>query len=573
MGNALKDSGKIDEAIACYTTAIQIRPQFPDAYSNLASAYKDGGRLDDAITCYRQALSLRPNFPDALSNLVHTLVMVCDWRTRDEDFAQLGKMIEEQLAQPDSLVAAQPFHGLVYPLTLQQQQNIAMRFAARCKVNVALLDFPAFRFRGKRSNERLRVGYVSSDFGNHPLAHLCQSIFGMHDRSRIEVYCFALTPNDGSPYRARIEREVEHFIDISTVQNGEAAKIIHSKQIHILVNLNGYTKGARNEIFALQPAPVQCSFMGFCGTLGADYVQYAVVDRVVVPEESQEFYTEKLIVMPDSYFANDHKQSARFVLDHKEEQATKVAVDVGSESDVAAASAGDVGQQSGGAKKASSSAPLREKYNIPEDKFVFANFNQCYKLDPETFRCWCRIVNGTPNSILWLLRFPALAESNLRAEAKKNGLNDDRLIFTDVEPREDHLKRGVLADLFLDTPVCNAHTTGCDILWSGTPMLTCMGSKMASRVAASLLRACGVEKELVTSSLEEYEKAAIDLGTNPNNVYDLRKRLEIARHTCPLFDTARWVENLEKGFELVWARHERGLIPANVFPDVRAGSE
>ncbi|ETK73827.1 hypothetical protein F442_19652 [Phytophthora nicotianae P10297] len=532
MGNVFKDLCRLEEAIQCYSTAIRLKPQFPDAYSNLASAYKDGGRLDDAITCYRKALALRPHFPDAFANYFHSMVFICDWQSRKQDTETLQRFVDEQLSVDDVLPSVQPFHALVYPLSMQRFQDISRRYAERAKLNVSLVDLPPMRFKSKRASERLRIGYVSSDLGNHPLAHLMQSVFGMHDKSKYEVFCYATSPDDGSIWRKQISTSVEHFVDICALSNGDAARTIHADGIHILVNLNGYTKGARNEIFALQPAPVQVSYMGFCGTLGADYIQYMVGDATVVPPEYRRYFTEKQINMPHSYFVNDHKQSARDVLD-------------------------------------TDKCPTRADYGVPEDKFVFCNFNQVYKIDPVTFTTWMNILKRVPNSVLWLLRFPPIAEANIRAEARARGVKDQtRLIFTDVAPKDEHLKRGYLADLFLDTPECNAHTTGCDILWGGTPMVTMPKDRMATRVASSLLRAANMS-ELITNSLEEYEELAVALASDMDRLWELRRRLEDERLHCPLFDTQRWVRNLETGLCMAWERHENGLALDHIdVPDI-----
>jgi protein O-GlcNAc transferase len=529
MGNAYKDLQRLDDAIKCYTTAIRINPQFADAYSNLASAYKDGGRIDDAITCYRKALSLKPDFPDALANFIHSLVFVCDWRNRDADFAKLDKMLVQQIARENCVPSVQPFHALVYPLSLDQMREIAQKHAARAKMNVALLEMPPFRFRAKLPGQRLKIGFVSADIGNHPLSHLMQNVFGMFAQKKVEIFVYALSASDQSAWRRTIEQSVEHFKDISNMLNGDAARLIHSDGIHILVNLNGYTKGARNEIFALQPAPIQMTYMGFCGTMAADYIQYMIADPIVIPRDQPELrggYTEKLLRMPHSYFVNDHKQSAQDVLDPDK-------------------------------------CPTRAVYNVPEDKFVFCNFNQTYKIEPGIFDVWCNILKRVPNSILWLLRFPALSEVNIIAEAKARGIKASRIHFTDVAPKEEHLKRGYLADLFLDTPVCNAHTTGCDILWGGTPMITLLGEKMASRVGASLLTAANLT-ELITHSAEEYEELAVTLALDMDKLWELRKRLEDNRETCPLFDTARWVRAAQEGFQMVWQRHEQGKPPDDI---------
>lgn len=528
MGNAYKDLDRLDDAIKCYTTAIRINPKFADAYSNLASAYKDGGRYEDAITCYRKALSLKPDFPDALANFTHSLVFVCDWRTRAADFAKLGTLLEQQIERENCLPSVQPFHALVYPLSLDQMKKISQKHAERAKMSVALLEMPPFQFRAKAPSEKLKIGYVSSDIGNHPLSHLMQSVFGMHDASAFEVYVYATRPHDKSSWRRKVEDSVSHFKDVSTMLSGDVARLIHNDGIHILVNLNGYTKGARNDIFALQPAPIAVSYMGYCGTMSADYIQYMIVDKIVIPKDPvyRNAYTESLVRLPHSYFVNDHKQSAQDVLDPDK-------------------------------------CPTRAVYNVPEDKFVFCNFNQTYKIDPGIFDVWCNILKRVPNSILWLLRFPALSEVNVRAEAEARGIGRHRIHFTDIAPKDEHLKRGYLADLFLDTPECNAHTTGCDILWGGTPMITLLGKKMACRVAASLLTAAGLP-ELVTHTKEEYEELAVTLALDMDKLWELRKRLEDGRETCPLFDTRRWVKNAEEGYNMIWQRHEQGKPPGDI---------
>ena len=529
MGNAYKDLGQIDNAIKCYTTAIKIRPGFADAYSNLASAYKDGGMLDEAIRCYRQALSLKPEFPDAFANLVHSLLFVCDWRSRAEDMAKLETLLDEQLAREGQLPSVQPFHALVYPINVIDMQRIARRYAERTRANIALLEMPPLRHAQRRPDERVHVAYVSSDLGNHPLSHLMQSVFGMHDARKYKVSCYALTPSDQSAWRRKIEEEVEVFKDVSALSNADVARLIHHDGVHVLVNLNGYTKGARNEIFALRPAPLQAAYMGFCGTLGADYMQYMFADAIVVPPEQRCYYDEKIVSLPHSYFVNDYAQSCGYVLDPAQ-------------------------------------LPARAQYGIPEDKWVFACFNQIYKIDPSTFDSWMAILKRVPNSVLWLLRFPPVGEANVRREARARGIRDDQIHFTDVASKEEHIKRGYLADLFLDTPQCNAHTTGCDILWGGTPMVTLSGDKMATRVGASLLTAAGC-RELVCDTPAQYEELAVKMAVDADYYYKVRQMLEDARQAArlsPLFDTLRWVRNFERGVDEMVRRHEAGEAPDHI---------
>ena len=583
MGNAYKDLGRLDDAIRCYGEALKLRPDFADAYSNLACAYKDGGRNAEAVACYRKALELKPDFADAFSNLAHSLVFVCDWTTRDRDFEKLWRIVRGQLAKttrpygdpgpdvklpsghrrfdgkifpPDcgAVPSVQPFHTLVYPVAISDMREIAERYAHRAALQASVLNLceplcetltPAdaswYLARSSATaapsrppppkpvpERRLRVGYVSSDLGNHPLAHLMQSVFGMHDRSQIHVFCYALSPNDGSPWRRKIESEVEAFVDCSVMSCRDVALKIRSDDVHILVNLNGYTKGARNEVFALRPAPVQVSYMGFCGTLGADYVQYLVADDVVIPEDHAPHYAEAVVRLPHSYFVNDHAQSAGYIFQEE-------------------------------------TLPSRADYGVSADaSFVFCNFNQIYKIDPTILDVWCRILKRVPKSVLWLLRFPPTGEANIRAEAAKRGIGPDRLHFTDVSTKDDHIRRGTLADLFLDTPQCNAHTTGCDILWGGCPMVTTLGGKMATRVAASLLRAAGLA-DLVADDLGAYEALAVKLATDRVAYAAVRKRTERCRQRgdaqAPLWDTLRWVRNVERAYGAMWRQAVQGDAP------------
>ena len=532
MGNAYKDLGQLNEAIRCYRTAIEIKPTFADAYANLASAYKDAGHVEQAIEHYRRALELKPSSPDAFANLVHSLVFICDWSTREQDFRRLKALLRDQLAEPTKLPSVQPFHALVYPLSCAEMLALARRYAQKAQSNAALAAAPALPHAARRAGDRLRVGYVSSDFRDHPLSHLMQSVFRFHDAARVEVHLYALSPHDGSEWRDRVEAAAEHFHALGDLDSGAAARLIRGHGIHVLVNLNGYTKGARNEIFALRPAPLQLSYMGFCGTMGADFIDYLVADERVVPAAQREYYSEALLLMPHSYFVNDHRQSARYALEERQ-------------------------------------ASRRADYGVREDAFVFANFNQLYKLDPETFATWCAVLKRVPNAVLWLLRFPPAGERNIREQARRHGLREEQLHFTDVSEKEEHIRRGHLADLFLDTPCCNAHTTACDILWGGTPMLTLPAEKMATRVAASLLHAAGAAfaEELVVGSLADYEERAVALATDAPRLRRLREGLRRARDTSPAFDTRRWVRNFEAGLEEVWDRHAAGRPPA----DVRVG--
>jgi protein O-GlcNAc transferase len=312
-GNTFKEIGRVNEAIQDYIQAARIRPNMAEAHANLASAYKDSGHVETAIISYKQALQLRPDFPEATCNLLHTLQCVCDWENRDTMFHDVEEIIRRQIKM-SVLPSVQPFHAIAYPIDPMLALEISRKYAAHCSLIASRFGMPPFvhpppvpvKAEGKHC--RLRVGYVSSDFGNHPLSHLMGSVFGMHDRDNIEVFCYALSQNDGTEWRQRIQSEAEHFVDVSAMTSDIIARLINQDKIQILINLNGYTKGARNEIFALQPAPIQVSYMGFPGTTGAAYIDYLVTDEFVSPSCYAHIYSEKLVHLPHCYFVNDYKQ-------------------------------------------------------------------------------------------------------------------------------------------------------------------------------------------------------------------------------------------------------------------------
>ncbi|GAB2295664.1 hypothetical protein Dimus_029818 [Dionaea muscipula] len=528
-GNTYKEIGRVNEAIQDYLSAINVRPAMSEAHANLASAYKDSGHVEAAIKSYRHALVIRPDFPEATCNLLHTLQCVCDWDDRENKIIEVGGIIRKQI-QMSVLPSVQPFHAMAYPLDPMLALEISRKYAEHYSLVAARYSLPPFTYpaalpiMSDSGSVRLRVGYVSSDFGNHPLSHLMGSVFGMHDRENVEVFCYALSPSDGSEWRQRIQSEVEHFLDVSSMSSDMIAKLINDNKIQILVNLNGYTKGARNEIFAMQPAPIQVSYMGFPGTMGATYIHYLVTDEFVSPSHLSHIYSEKLVHLPHCYFVNDYKQKNRDVLDPH-------------------------------------CQPKRSDYGLPDDKFIFACFNQLYKMDPDIFNTWCNILKRVPNSALWLLRFPAAGEMRLRAYAAAKGVQPDQIMFTDVAMKNEHIRRSALADLFLDTPLCNGHTTGTDILWAGLPMVTLPLEKMATRVAGSLCLATGIGDEMVVNSMREYEEKAVSLALNRPKLQDLTNRLKAVRMTCPLFDTARWVKNLERAYFKMWNIYCSGQHP------------
>jgi protein O-GlcNAc transferase len=524
LGSAYKEKGLISEAIQCYLRALEVDSKFHIALINLASLYKDIGRTCQAIEQYKQVLELIPNAPDALCNYAHARLSICDWTDREMNLKDIHTIVMKQLAA-NEVPSVLPFHCFIYPFDEKDIKLISMKHAEKAAKTMSI-SFTHSLTQRQSSGERLRVGYVSSDFGNHPLSHLMQSVFGMHDRMGFEIFCYATSADDGSTYRQKIKTESEHFIEIMALSNEEAAKQIYKDRIHILVNLNGYTKGARNEIFAAHPAPIQVSFMGFPGTMGAPFIHYLISDKIATPPDlAADFFTEQLVFMPQSYFVTDHRQSFRTIF-NKDLLPTRAQV-----------------------------FP-----NLTQETIIFANFNQVYKIDPFIFNSWMTILKSVPNSVLWLLRFPPPAEPNLLQEAERRGVSRNRILFTDVAPKEDYILKSTIADIFLDTPECNGHTTAADVLWAGVPVITYPKRKMASRVCASLCEATGFGKYMITYSYSEYEHKAIQLATDSHLRHYLRHELETSRDTNILFDTRQWVHYLEVAYLKMWDNFERGIV-------------
>ncbi|KAN0063226.1 hypothetical protein ACQY0O_004390 [Thecaphora frezii] len=440
-----------------------------------------------------------------------------------------------------------PFHTFTYPLSARQIRLICHRNALRISQGtLTQMWLPDHVYPPPAPPApKINVGYISSDFNNHPLAHLMQSVFGFHDLTRFNVFLYATTPSDQSPYRLKIEREAQHFIDVSGWSNQLIVERVVADNIHILMNLNGYTKGARNEVFAARPCPVQMQFMGFAGSLAAGWTDWIVADPVVCPPEmtaverwrsrirsghvparatdlgadldpedaSDEWlYMDRFIYMPHSYFVNDHAQGFR-------EPAARQGAD-GS-----IVHPHQMSEEEAWAEEEQKRYLMRKQLfpNLPDDYVIFADFNQLYKCDPMLFKLWLRILKRVPKSILWLLRFPAAGEPHLLQEARKYAGDEvaSRVIFTDVAPKHIHIHRGRIADLFLDTTECNAHTTAADILWSGTPVLTWPRHqhKMCSRVAASIVRATGHGHQMEVDSEQAYEDRAVKLAESVRYTY------------------------------------------------------
>jgi predicted O-linked N-acetylglucosamine transferase (SPINDLY family) len=410
-----------------------------------------------------------------------------------------GRVLQDEQTAPNFIVA-----------TMIDDLHIQLK-ASQIWVDIPSGDSSLGYLKAQSSKAKIRLGYYSADFYNHATCMLMAELFEKHDKSKFELFAFSFGPDIKDPMRARVEAAFDQFIDVSTMSDKEIAEFSRMLGIDIAIDLKGSTKDHRFGIFSYRAAPVQVSYLGYPGTMGAEYIDYLIADKTLIPEESQKFYTEKIAYMPHSYQVNDR---SRVISDR---------------------------------------VFTKQEAGLPEEGFVFACFNSNYKITPDVFDVWVRILHSVKGSVLWLFEENKTAAINLRKEALKRGLAPERLVFAPKMELSEHLARHKLADLFIDTLPCNAHTTASDALWAGLPVLTCMGESFASRVAASLLNAIEMP-ELITSSLEEYEELAIALGNDHQRVLALKQKLENNRLTTPLFDSSLFtkdIENLYKNLVIV----------------------
>jgi len=411
--------------------------------------------------------------------------------------------------------ADSPFSFIAHSTSPADQRRCAQIYAAdRCSVKA-----PATRPPLRRERSRLRIAYLSADLRNHAVGQLMAGVFESHDRSRFEMYAFSAGPDDGSEIRRRLVRSVDHFVEVAAMQDGAIAARMAELSVDIAVDLGGHTTGSRTRVLAYRPAPVQVAFLGFPGTLGADFIDYIIADRHVVPASDRIHYTEQVIHLPDTYLPNDFAPTIH-------------------------------------------SPPTRTEAGLPPSGFVYCCFNAPYKYSPAMFEVWMRILKAVPDSVLWLREASATAIRNLGKEAERRGIAVGRLLYAaKVSKLADHYARLSLADIFLDTHPYNAHTTASDALGAGVPVITLRGNTFCSRVATSLLHAVELG-HLSVETPEQYERLAIDLARAPGKLADLKARLGHARSRAPLFDPVRFCRHLESAYLEIWMRHQRGEAPA-----------
>jgi len=543
LGYALSGLKRNKEAIACYDRALAFEPDNPTIWRKRGAAMKAIGEktalpdlaLDpqdangwamragylwfsksfaEAAEASDRALSLDPENIGAARVGIHSRLHSCDWRMREDD----KRRVTEGLGAGQQIVAP-VFHRAL--CDSEAENLILARIWAKGFPRPEKLLWHGETYR----HDKIRIAYLSTDFRDHVVADAIAGCFEHHDKTRFETTAISLGPNDASQMRRRIEAAFDRFIDVQAVSDPQAATMLRELEIDIAIDLNGHSGDKRVGILARRPAPLQVNYLGYPGTMGVPFIDYIIADPVVIPEEHQIHYSEKVAYLPHSYMPNDSK------------------------------------------RRIAEKTPSRIEAGLPERGFVFACHNAAHKIGPETFGVWMRLLQTVEGSVLWLRSLNPSAMGNLRNEAKARGVAPERLVFAPRVPHtEDHLARLRLADLFLDTLPYNAHATACDALWAGLPVLTCPGNTFPARVAASVLHAIGLP-ELVTASLAEYEELALTLARKPERLAALRAKLRRNRDTEPLFDTARFTRDLESAYSAMWERQRAGLPPAAIVVD------
>ena len=512
LGVTLKNLGQHEAAVECYEKALALKPDYADAYANRGNVLLDLKRLDEALASYESAVALNPDLDWMLGNSLHARMHLCLWDDLENRLHELTNKINngEKVISPFPL------------LTLIDDPEIH-RKTAEIYANKKFPKSHVLPEIGRYpKHKKIRIGYFSADFKNHPVAFLTAELYEVHDRERFEIHAFSFGADTQDEMNLRIKAGVDHFHDVRSMSHEDTAMLARSVELDIAVDLGGYTANCRTEIFAMSAAPIQISYIGYLGTMAADYIDYLIADQTIIPEDHQQYYLEKIVYMPNSYQVNISKRSA------------------------------------------SEASLSRHELGLPETGFVFCCFSNIFKITPTTFDSWARILKAVDGSVLLIYAFNESTKTNLTKEIVLRGIDPSRLIFAERLPVPEYLARYRLADLFLDTHPYNAGTTASDALRMGLPVLTCIGSSFISRIAASLVKAVNLP-ELITNTQEEYESLAIELASNPEKLKIIKEKLVDNLPTAPLYDTSLFAGHLESAYMAMYDRYQKGLDPDHIY--------
>ena len=510
MGIVLKKQNKLEEAIDAYKKSLDIRPDYADVYYNMGIVLQLQNKLEESIEAYNKALKIEHDHEGARVGKLYQSAKICNWGAIEED----AKLIPE--------LGILEKH--VLPFCLLPLEDSPDRHLIRSKIH-SNANYPEKPLPPKdrlpKRPKRIRIGYFSSDFREHPVAHLIAKVPELHNRDQFEVFGYSLHGSSSDEMHQRLARSFDCFLYVQDMSDKDISLRARQDKIDIAVDLNGYTQNSRTRIFAYRAAPIQINYLGYPGTLGADFMDYIVADRFLIPDENQKYFNEKPLYLPNTYMPTDD------------------------------------------CREISQKPMYRSDMGLPDDAFIFCCFNNNYKISSNEFDIWMRLLTKVENSVLWLRESNQFARINMKKEAQKRKVDPSRLVFADRVPMDEHLARQRLADLFVDTFAFNAHTTAADALWAGLPVVTKIGMGFASRVAGSLLNAVGLT-DLVTQTEKDYETLILELATNPTKLAKIKEKLASNRLSQPLFNTELYTKHLENGYHQAYQNYFDGNLPKTV---------
>ena len=508
-------TGHIDESLATYKSALDSKPDNPEIYYNLGNLLLSLKRIDESIAMFNTALRLRPNYNAVFSYLAHALMQQCNWLNLEAAIERIVQNIAEEV-KSGQIISTSPFSMLSLPVPAEYRLLSSKQLAAQTAQELEH-QRKSIKFQYKPKGKKLKIGYVSPDFRQHSLGLTFLDLLMAHDHEEFEFYGYGIFSNDPDLVTDQFRRVFDHFRDLTPCSHEDAARVINEDGINVLIDLAGYTKGSRLQIFSLLPAPVQVHYLGYGHSLGADFIPWLITDHDVIPDDIAAHCSEQLVYLPDSFLATSHHEIS------KEEV-------------------------------------FRSDYGLPEEAFVLANFNGLYKIDPKAFGVWMRFLRRTPDAVLWLQHGTQGAEQNILKEAQARGVTPDRIIFTKHIPHTSHLARLRLADIALDAYYHSGGVTTTDAIWAGLPILTVAGPTPSAQTGVSVLKAARLP-ELITYSLDEYERRLHHLSDNRNELVAIRDKMISTRDDVPLFDSARLARHLEQGYKMMWDQYEAGIPP------------